>query len=187
VKSVVVGPGIGDRDETDRAVKRLVEAARDSKLPLVIDADAIEPFAGELKSVRGSDAVLTPNAGEFKTIAGVEVKEDWKERIEPCVDLAKEAGCTVLLKGDHSVITDGERLKINSTGNPAMATGGTGDVLSGVIGAYLAQGAETFWASVAGAYAHGRAGDLASQEKGYHVLASDIIEELPAVLKPFDR
>jgi NAD(P)H-hydrate epimerase len=84
------------------------------------------------------------------------------------------------------VITDGTRLKINRTGNPAMATGGTGDVLSGIIGAYLAQGIDTFYAASAGDFIHGKAGDLAYEEKGFHIVASDLLDKIPVILKEFD-
>jgi hydroxyethylthiazole kinase-like uncharacterized protein yjeF len=191
VNSIVVGPGLGDHDESARAVRRLLQAVKKSKLSVVIDADAIRAFSGKLGLLKGARAVLTPNAGEFEAVTGLKLRdqEDWGERVDPSVDLAKKAGgsCTVLLKGHHTLITDGGRLKVNKTGNPGMAVGGSGDVLSGIIAAYLAQGNDPFWAAAAGAYVHGRAGDLAYEEKGYHVLASDLLEELPSVLKPFDR
>jgi ADP-dependent NAD(P)H-hydrate dehydratase / NAD(P)H-hydrate epimerase len=190
VNSVVIGPGLGDHDESGRAVRRLLQAVKKSELPAVIDADAIRAFSGKLGLLKGSRAVLTPNAGEFEAVTGLKLGdgEDWGERVDPAVDLAKKAGgCTILLKGHHTLITDGGRLKVNKTGNPSMAVGGSGDVLSGILGAYLAQGNDPFWAAAAGAFAHGRAGDLAYGERGYHVLASDLIEKLPTVLKPFDR
>jgi NAD(P)H-hydrate epimerase len=93
----------------------------------------------------------------------------------------------VLLKGHDTVISDGRRVKVNPTGNPGMAVGGMGDVLSGIIGSFLAQGAPTFEAAVAGAYVHGLAGDIVLKLKGFHMLASDLIETLPAALKRHDR
>jgi hydroxyethylthiazole kinase-like uncharacterized protein yjeF len=187
VDSVVIGPGIGSRDETMAAVKSLVVAVKKLGMPLILDADAIRSFAGRPDLIGYARAVLTPNAGEFKAVASVEVKGGWKERFEPSVALAKRAGCTILLKGHDTVTTDGARLKVNVTGSPSLATGGTGDVLSGIIATFLAQGKEPFSAAVAGAYIHGRAGELAFDDKGFHILASDLIDELPAVLRPFDR
>jgi NAD(P)H-hydrate epimerase len=93
----------------------------------------------------------------------------------------------LLLKGRDTVVTDGRRVRINRTGNPGMATGGMGDVLSGIIGGFLAQGAESLFAAAAGAYVHGLAGDLVRREKGFHMVASDLIEALPTVLRKYDR
>jgi hydroxyethylthiazole kinase-like uncharacterized protein yjeF len=104
-----------------------------------------------------------------------------------CVDFAKRYSCVLLLKGHDTVVTDGHRVRINKTGNPGMATGGTGDVLSGIVGAFLAQGADSFFAAAAGAFVHGRAGDAVRRQKGFHMVASDLVEAIPAVLKKFDR
>jgi NAD(P)H-hydrate epimerase len=154
---------------------------------MVIDADAITLLKGNLNHIRDANVVLTPNAGEFKAVSGLETGDSWQEKARPAMDFARRAGCTLLLKGHHTVITDGNRFKVNRTGNPGMATGGAGDVLSGIIATYLAQGQPPFLAAVAGSYVHGCAGDLVLQEKGFHATASDLIEKLPAVLKPFDR
>jgi hydroxyethylthiazole kinase-like uncharacterized protein yjeF len=200
VNSVVIGPGLGNHDESGSAARSLVRVVKRLELPVVIDADAIRAFSGKLDRLKGVRAILTPNAGEFKAITGLEVgtqkkeegsgeEADWSGRVDHAADLAKEVGgsCTILLKGHYTVVTDGSRLKVNKTGNPGMAVGGSGDVLSGIIAAYLAQGVDPFNAAAAGAYIHGRAGDLAYQEKGYHILASDIIDKLPSALRPFDR
>ncbi len=93
----------------------------------------------------------------------------------------------LLLKGHDTIVTDGSRAKVNHTGNPGMATAGAGDVLSGIIGAFLAQGVELFSAAVAGAYIHGAAGDIVYEQKGFHMVASDLIEALPNVLRKYDR
>jgi NAD(P)H-hydrate epimerase len=111
----------------------------------------------------------------------------WKERVPVCVEFAKKNSCVLLMKGHDTVITDGDRVRVNNTGNPGMATAGAGDVLSGIIGAFLAQGADPFFAAVAGAYVHGLAGDRAHMEKGCHLVASDLIDVLPVVLKKYDR
>lgn len=187
VNSVVIGPGIGTHPETRRAVWAIVDAVKDAGLPMVIDADAITSLKGNLHRIRDSRVVLTPNSGEFRAVSGVKAADDWQAKARPAMEFARRVGCTLLLKGHHTVITDGDALKVNTTGNPGMATGGSGDVLSGIIATFLAQGQPPLVAAAAGAYVHGRAGDLVAKEKGFHAMASDIVEKVPAVLKPFDR
>ncbi len=186
VDSLIIGPGIGLRPETGEAVVEIIRLAREMNLPILADADALKHLKEELGKADNSKLVLTPHAGEFKILSGVQITDEWPQRIDPSCQFAREHGCVLLLKGHHTVVTDGRRLKINKTGNPAMATGGTGDVLSGIIGAYMAQGHDPFYSAVAGAYVSGRAGDLAYEEKGYHVVASDLIEKIPEVLKYYD-
>jgi len=187
VNSVVLGPGIGTHPETRRAVWGIVEAVKEAGLPMVIDADAITSLKGNLHRIRDSRLVLTPNSGEFRAISGLKAADDWRDKARPAMGFARKVGCTLLLKGHHTVITDGEVLRVNRTGNPGMATGGSGDVLSGIVAAFLAQGQPPLLAAAAGAYVHGRAGDLVMKERGFHGIASDILEKVPAVLKPFDR
>ena len=187
VNSVVLGPGIGTHPETRRAVWGIVDAVEEAGLPMVIDADAITSLKGNLHRIHDSRVVLTPNSGEFRAISGLKAADDWREKAKPAMEFARKVGCTLLLKGHHTVITDGEALRVNRTGNPGMATGGSGDVLSGIVAAFLAQGQPPLLAAAAGAYVHGRAGDLVTKEKGFHGMASDMVEKVPAVLKPFDR
>jgi ADP-dependent NAD(P)H-hydrate dehydratase / NAD(P)H-hydrate epimerase len=187
VDSVVLGPGIGLHPDTGRAVRAILEAANAEGRPILVDADAIK-LMKEGPGAKGNDRlVLTPHAGEFKALTGITVDEEGADRIDVAVQFAKANGCVLLLKGHRTIIADGQRLKINRTGNPAMATGGSGDVLSGIIGAYLAQGQDPFRSAVAGAFINGRAGDLAQQAKGYHILASDLVEQIPEVLRLFDK
>jgi NAD(P)H-hydrate epimerase len=187
VNSVVIGPGIGTHPETRRAVWAIVDAVKEAGLPMVIDADAITSLKSNLHRIRGSRAILTPNSGEFRAVSGLKAADDWREKAKPAMQFARKVGCTLLLKGHHTVITDGDALKVNRTGNPCMATGGSGDVLSGIIATFLAQGQPPLLAAAAGAHVHGLAGDLVMKERGFHALASDIVEKIPAVLKPFDR
>lgn len=186
VDSLIIGPGLGLAPETVDTVGEILHLSMVKKLPTLIDADAIKSLKDSLEILRDGDFLLTPHAGEFEIISGVRVPDDWKERVETCVEFAKENRCTLLLKGHETVITDGKRLKVNRTGNPAMATGGTGDVLSGIAGAYLAQGTDIFNAASAGAFIHGKAGNLAYREKGFHIVASDLLDKIPVVLKHFD-
>ncbi|VVB84790.1 ADP-dependent (S)-NAD(P)H-hydrate dehydratase [uncultured archaeon] len=186
VDALVIGPGLGLAPETFDFVKEVLRSSKLKKLPALIDADAIKALKDSLEILRDGNFLLTPHAGEFEIISGVRVSNNWKERVGTCVEFAKENRCTLLLKGHETVITDGKRLKVNRTGNPAMATGGTGDVLSGIAGACLAQGTDTFNAASAGAFIHGKAGNLAYEEKGFHIVASDLLDKIPVILKHFD-
>jgi hydroxyethylthiazole kinase-like uncharacterized protein yjeF len=183
----VLGPGIGLDRRTIQAVPLMIESAAKLEKPMLIDADAIRALSGQLDLLKRANAVITPHGGEFRMISGVDVSPRWRGRLPFCTRFAARFSCVLLLKGHDTVVTDGRRVRINRTGNPGMATGGMGDVLSGVIGTFLAQGAEPFFAAAAGAYVHGRAGDLVSREKGFHMVASDLIDALPTVLKEYDR
>jgi NAD(P)H-hydrate epimerase len=165
VDALIIGPGLGLAPETVDAVGEILRLSKVKKLPTLIDADAIKALKDGLEVLRDGNFLLTPHTGEFEIISGFKVPNKWKERVETCIEFAKENRCTLLLKGHETVITDGKRLKINRTGNPAMATGGTGDVLSGI---------------------HGKAGDLAYEEKGFHIVASDLLDKIPVILKHFD-
>jgi NAD(P)H-hydrate epimerase len=184
--AIVLGPGIGLRRETREAVPSIVHIAAQAKKPLLVDADAIRALADRKQQLRGANAVLTPHAGEFTAISGIDVHLKWRQRLSICKKFAMDYSCILLLKGYNTVISDGHRVKVNRTGNPGMAVGGTGDVLSGIIGAFLAQGAERFFAAVAGAYIHGLAGDLVRKRKGFHMVASDLIDALPYILRRYD-
>jgi NAD(P)H-hydrate epimerase len=185
--AIVLGPGIGLDSKTQAAIPEIIKAAMEMNKPMLIDADAIRSLHGRIEFLRRTKVVLTPHAGEFEAISGIHMPPHWRERVPLCVEFAKKNSCILLMKGHDTVITDGDRVKVNNTGNPGMATGGTGDVLSGIIGAFLAQKADPFFAAVAGAYVHGLAGDRAYKEKGFHIVASDIIDVLPTVLRRYDH
>jgi NAD(P)H-hydrate epimerase len=163
----------------------IIKEARKIGKPTLIDADAIRALAVAKELLKG--ILITPHAGEFKAISGLEAPETWRDRLPICRKFALEHGCVLLLKGHDTVVTDGSRAKVNHTGNPGMATAGAGDVLSGVIGASLAQGTEPFEAAVAGAYIHGVAGDIVRRQMGFHMVASDLIDALPTALRKYDR
>jgi len=185
--ALVLGPGIGRSPDTTEAIPSIIEMAAHSRKPILIDADAIRAIAEKKSILRGVNATITPHAGEFKAIAGIDVPIGRRQRVEVCKKFAMENSSVVLLKGHNTVISDGHRVKVNCTGNPGMAVGGTGDVLSGIIGAFLAQRADRFFSAVAGAYVHGLAGDYVFRQKGFHIVASDLIEALPDVLRRYDR
>jgi len=185
--ALILGPGIGLDSETKRAIPLMVDKAIEMNKPMLIDADAIKALAGQIELLKGANTIITPHAGEFNAITGINAPPRWRERLPICTEFATKYSCVLLLKGHDTIVTDGQRVRLNRTGNPGMATGGMGDVLSGIIGTFLACGAEPFYAAAAGAYVHGLAGDLVRRAKGFHMVASDIIEALPSILKLYDR
>lgn len=178
---VAMGPGLGTHSDTIKAVAKILSALEESRKPTLIDADAIESMGKITKSV-GFPIVVTPHAGEFQALSGRAPSNDLKTRIEETRSLAATLGGTVLLKGHVDVVSDGERVKLNRTGNPAMTVGGTGDVLSGVVAGLMAQGVPEFKASVAGAFINGAAGDLAVVELGDHLAPTDLIHLIPKIM-----
>jgi len=181
VDAVAMGPGLGLHAETKKAVKAIIEAVEDAGKPLLLDADGLKAFA-EFERKLKIPLVLTPHAGECAMLAGKKLPEDLKARVAEVQKTAAKLGAVILLKGAVDVVADGKRFKLNFTGNPGMTVGGTGDVLSGVVGAFLAQKVDPFEAAVAGAFVNGAAGDFVFEEKGYHMVASDLIDWIPRVL-----
>lgn len=175
--AIGMGPGLGTSTETQKLVHHVLE---NSKVPLVIDADAVNALAQnpEWNNSLRPEVVLTPHPGEFKRLVG-----DWSndfEKLEKQVAWATENKVCLVLKGAHtSVATPDGKVYINSTGNPGMATGGSGDVLTGIIAGLLAQGYSPKDAAIAGVYLHGKAGDLAVADTGHEALiASDLVQYL---------
>jgi hydroxyethylthiazole kinase-like uncharacterized protein yjeF len=179
--TVAMGPGLGLHKETKAAVKELVKIIEGAKVPLLLDADGLKAFA-EFRHMAKSPMVFTPHSGEYQILTGKEPSQDLKERAEEVKETAQELGVTILLKGRVDIISDGKRVKLNFTGNPGMTVGGTGDVLSGIVAAFLAQGADPFEAAVAGAFINGAAGDLVKNEKGYHMVATDLLDWIPCII-----
>jgi NAD(P)H-hydrate epimerase len=178
--AVAIGPGLGLHKETKAAVKEIISLVEDSKIPLLLDADGLKAFA-DFKHKFSTPAVLTPHAGEYKILTGKEPDELNQKAIH-VQKTAKDLGAVVLLKGNVDVIADKKRVKLNFTGNAGMTVGGTGDVLSGIVAAFLAQGTNPFEAAVAGAFVNGAAGDFVKAEKGFHMVASDLIDWIPRVI-----
>jgi NAD(P)H-hydrate epimerase len=174
---VACGPGLGRSLDLDELVVRLYqEIAR----PMVFDADALNALAAEPEALvhPGGPRILTPHPGEFARLIGR--KLDSELRSEAAVQLAARCGIVVVLKGHRTLVTDGRRKAINTTGNPGMATGGTGDVLTGLITALACQQLNAFDAARLGVHLHGLAGDLAAEELGQaSLMASDVIQYLP--------
>jgi len=184
--AVIVEPGLATLAKTRDSVIELAHALREKhpNLPALFDADGLKALASERNLAQKLPWVLTPHAREFEILTGVDLPTDIQGRVEQVKLAARSLGCVILLKSFIDVIASpaGE-VRINSTGNPGMTVGGTGDVLSGIVGAFLTQGTDHFKAAVAGAWACGRAGDLCVREKGYEFTASDLLGKLPEVFK----
>ncbi|TWT43364.1 NAD(P)H-hydrate dehydratase [Botrimarina hoheduenensis] len=182
--AAAMGPGIGRGD----AINDLLERAWTESLPAVIDADGLNALAARRSflGTPGGPRVLTPHAKEFARLRGqpLDNPNHDAQRLEAAAELARSLGgpeTVVLLKGARTVVTNGHRYAVNSTGNPGMATGGVGDVLTGVILALLCQGMAAFDAARLAAHVHGLAGDLAAAKLGQlSVTAPALIEALPA-------
>jgi hydroxyethylthiazole kinase-like uncharacterized protein yjeF len=183
----VLGPGLG-RDEGSLALAR--EVGPRVECPLVIDADGLNAFAGGLEQIaaRGAPTVLTPHAGELGRLLERESAEIGAHRLAAAREAAAAAGAVVVLKGDDTIVVDGERVAVNALSAPGLATAGTGDVLSGLTAAMLARGLEPFDAACAAVLAHARAGREAARRIGAadSVIASDVIDAIPAGLRPED-
>ncbi len=178
--AIAIGPGWGQSDGLTNLARRLFAAV---EVPMVIDADALNALARGGDSFRdhAGPRILTPHPGEFARLTSSDVKTVQANREELAAAFARSNGVVLVLKGQGTVITDGERLAVNATGNSGMATGGTGDVLTGLIAALLAQGMPPFDAARLAAHLHGLAGDLAAAELTKPALiASDLPRYLPA-------
>jgi ADP-dependent NAD(P)H-hydrate dehydratase len=177
---VAVGPGLGQSPGTRDLVRFLIEQ---TDKPLIIDADALNLLVGqtELLAALKRPAIITPHPGEFARLAGKTVAEVQADRVAMSAAMAATAETlVVVLKGSGTVVTDGRRYYVNATGNPGMASGGTGDVLTGVIAALLAQKLPPFEAAQLGAFIHGLAGDIARDHHGeVGMIAGDIVDALP--------
>jgi hydroxyethylthiazole kinase-like uncharacterized protein yjeF len=179
--AVVLGPGLGLQKETKEAVKEILKTVEAKKIPLLLDADALKAFA-EFKHRLETPTVLTPHTGEYEILTGMKLPQSVEGRVGLIKQTAQDLDAVVLLKSHVDIISDGSRVKLNFTGNPGMTVGGTGDVLSGVVGAFLARGVAPFEAAVAGAFINGAAGDFVKAEKGYHMVASDLLGWIPKVM-----
>ena len=177
--AVLIGCGLGQSEGTLAVVKAVLQNAA---CPVVVDADGINVLAKhrDILRERTAPTVVTPHDGEFLRLGGV-IRED---RMACAGELARDLGCIVLLKGHRTCMTDGAVGYVNTTGNPGMAVGGSGDLLAGILTALLGQRLEPLEAAACGAWLHGAAGDLAAEELGqYGMLPSDMVQTLPRLMK----
>lgn len=174
----LLGPGLGRSDQLDRLVVELLSRC---KVPLVLDADGLNAAAQHIDMLREAacPVVLTPHEGEFARLT--EKREP--DRVLGAVELAKKTGCVVLRKGSRTVVTDGTKTYVNTTGNPGMAVGGSGDVLAGILVSVLGRGVPPLEAAATAAWVHGRAGDLCAARMGQYAMGPmDLADALKDIL-----
>jgi NAD(P)H-hydrate epimerase len=176
--AILIGPGLGRSIGTDKILQWTLE---NFKGPIVIDADGIYHLRNHIDILRGrkEPVIITPHEGEFSRLMGFACTD----RIPDAVSAAKKLNAIVVLKGHNTVITDGNMIYTNPTGNPGMAVGGSGDVLAGMIVGLIGQGMKPLLAAAVGAWIHGAAGDQCAKEIGmYGLLPSDILNRIPRLL-----
>jgi NAD(P)H-hydrate epimerase len=182
---LAVGPGISRNRETSELVRALV---KEHKIPIVLDADGLNAFEGRAKELKGErrPLVLTPHPGEMARLTGMTVAAIQRDRINVARTFAQEHKLILVLKGHRTLVAnpDGE-VWINTTGNPGMATGGTGDILTGMVAGFVAQNPQRiFEAVIAAVHLHGLAGDVARESVGEHSLvATDLVKALPGAFR----
>ncbi len=184
IKVLLFGSGISsmskDQTEIENFTKNLLNNIKDIKIPVIIDADGLNIISRLKITKLPQETILTPHPIELSRLLGVDVSEIQKDRTKYAKIAAEKYNSVVVLKGQNTVITDGERIFINESGNSALAKAGTGDVLAGIISGLCAQGTDYFDASVLGVYLHGLAGEIASgQLTQYGVNASELIDFIP--------
>lgn len=181
INSIVLGCGLGRHHLTISAIYKLIQKVT---VPLVIDADGIWAVSKNPGSIVGKQVVLTPHLGELAALLATKrLDEDFNVRLSGAKQAAIRFRSVVLLKGHVDIITDGTTTITNNTGSPYMTKGGFGDTLAGILGTLLSRGVGVLEAAHAAAYINGTAGELASEQKGEGVVASDIFEFIPKVLK----
>lgn len=185
--AVVLGPGMSQDPDTRAFV---LEFIRRCPVPLLVDADGLNCLAADVDALRQARApvVVTPHPGEMARLTGAGIADVQKDRVRTALGFAERYGCAVILKGHRTVVAGDGEVRINTTGNSGMATGGTGDVLSGLVGGLMAQGLSALDASLLGVCVHGLAGDIAMAEKtGRALIATDLVEALPAAWARLER
>jgi hydroxyethylthiazole kinase-like uncharacterized protein yjeF len=182
-----IGPGLGLSPATGEAVRQFFAQ---TALPLVIDADGLNAFADQPDRLANGTTprLLTPHPGELARLTKSTPEAVNRDRTKAAQEAAERFKSVVVLKGRGTVITDGKKTRVNESGNPGMATGGAGDVLTGLIAALIGQGLSLFDAASLGVHLHGRAGDLAAEKLGIHsLMATDLIDYLPAAFLEHGR
>ena len=184
--ALAIGPGLSQNPSTQKLIRKIVSKI---KLPMVIDADGLNALCGHLDiltpNTQHLTPILTPHPGEFSRLTGKPVSYIQKHRETLAKSFASDYNVILILKGNKTVVAEpGGKIYVNKTGNPGMATAGSGDVLTGMVAALLGQGLSAFEAAKLGVYLHGLAGDLAAKERTQAgLIASDIIEKIPEAIK----
>ena len=176
--TLAIGPGLSRNRDTQQLIKNIVA---NSDKPMVVDADALDNY--QLPITNYQLPIMPPHPGEMARLMNTTVEAVQADRDRTAKEAAQRFKAIIVLKGHHTIVTDGDNLYINETGNPGMATAGMGDVLTGVIAGCLAQGLSPWDAAWCGVYLHGLAGDLVYAEKHTGLIASDVVERLPEAIK----
>lgn len=179
---VALGPGLGQSQDLTHLLEKILAS---TTVPVVMDADGLNAFAGHPESLRCSPPlILTPHPGEFSRLSGESIANIQNKRRELAFAFAQQHQIVLVLKGQKTIVTDGQSLYENLTGNPGLATGGSGDVLTGLLAALLAQKLEPFAAAQLAVHVHGLAADLAVRDLGeVSMIASDLLDYLPAAMQ----
>lgn len=185
IDTVLIGPGLGSSEETEEAVRLIIEKAGSASKKIVIDADGIQPLFNHYEVVRNSSCVITPHAHEFFKLTGEKLSEDVAKKQKQVATWAKKMNVTLFLKGPTDILSNGKMIRLNSVHNVAMTVGGTGDVLAGIIAAFLSKGSFSMTAVRMAAFLNGEAGNKAFNNLSYGLVASDIIEYIPLVLNTY--
>ncbi len=178
--AVIIGGGLHRSQTTHAAIRKIISSL---SLPMVVDAEAIHAIAETPKIIANKAIIVTPHAQEFQILTGLSVADNLKDRQRKTLMAAKKLQTTILLKGKIDIIADSHSCTLNRTGSVYMTKGGFGDCLAGVAGALLARGHAPRVAADAAAYITGKAGELAAKKFGEGILASDLFEYLPSVIK----
>lgn len=178
--ALVLGGGMERSQKSFDAISALV---REIDLPMVLDAEAVRAIAADRGALEGKKAVLTPNAIEFEALTGEQSAPDVEARKEQVARWASELGAVIIQKGAADVISDGKQVRVNRTGTPFMSKGGFGDTLAGICGALLARGVDPFAAAEAACHINGKAGEVGGERYGESLLASDLFEIYPEVIR----
>ncbi len=181
--SATIGMGLGIQDR--EALKILVKDLLDRAVMLSLDASALVPEI--LSEIRDKKVTVTPHTGEFKRIFGELPPDNVKQRTALVQKYAKDNGITILLKGPADIVSNGSKTFMNPKNLASMTVGGTGDVLSGIVAAILCKNKNPVEAASAAVYVNGKAGALAQRKNGLHIVATDLLDFIPAAMKPFDR
>ena len=183
---VAIGCGLGKNDDTQVIVNQVI---RSSEVPVVLDADGINSILLNIDVLKNAHAplVLTPHPGEMARLIGASVAQVESDRIHIAKQFAAENSCVLVLKGANTVVTDGNSVFVNVTGNPGMAMGGTGDMLTGMIGSFIAQGMDCYSAAKCAVYIHGLCGDITAQEISTRGMTiEDMLDLLGALMSEFE-
>jgi len=185
VDALLIGPGLGNNPTSQKAVQEIIKIFVKNQKPIVIDADAIKVVGKNHNIIKNSKVVITPHSGEFKELTGIKLSDNLDERKKYVKQWAKKLGVVIVLKGPIDIISNGVDIKLNDIHNEAMTVGGTGDVLAGVISALLSKGIDPFNAARVGVFVNGEAGNFAFKKRSYGLIATDVIDEIPNVLKKY--